>query len=529
MQFTPELLVDLNPPTLVGTNIVDNKGGGPAQKNNMVTYTVTFSEDMDASSVDASDFEVVGSAPSTIGTVIETAPGVFSVQVTPTDTGTMQLQVMAFADLRDLAGLALDTTTAIADDTILTVNPDTTAPAPDPMTWVIAPRATNSTTITMTATTASDGSGVEYFFECTAGGGNSSGWQVSPTYTDTGLSVETSYSYRVQARDLSPAQNTTGFSAIASATTAGIATMSYNVTAPAIDGQDIANYGPESYGDKWFTADPGTEQAKGQTFATGATPALLKGVTYRALGTTPTKTYTIRVGTVSGTTFSQIRSFVATQSEPWYDGEYVTWTFANPVLLAPNTLYGIDIGMTSSTSPWQDGIPYLNLTGNTYAGGVRYGAVEYGTNLDMRPDDRVFHLDIGNPTAGYADWSGGLAADIDSNGDGVENGVAWALGAANPNANAIGLLPAIDNTTDPTYVRFTFNRSDAANDDPNTAISVEYGNDLVGWTTAVDDNDNVEIEVTPGTPTDAVVVKLKRSTLGASGTIFARLKVVVTP
>jgi hypothetical protein len=133
------------------------------------------------------------------------------------------------------------------------------------------------------------------------------------------------------------------------------------------------------------------------------------------------------------------------------------------------------------------------------------------------------------PTGGYADWSGGAAADIDTNGDGVENGVAWALGAADPNANAIGLLPALDNTTDPTYLLFTFNRSDEANDDPNTAITVEYGNDLVGWTTAVDDNNNVEIEVTPGTPTDAVVVKLKRSTLGATGKIFARLKVVVTP
>jgi hypothetical protein len=530
MRFTPEILVDITPPMLAGTNIVDNKGGGPAQKNNMVTYTVTFSEDMDASSVDASDFEVVGSAPSTIGTVIETAPGVFSVQVMPTDTGTLQLQVKALADLRDLAGLALDTTAAIADDTILTVNPDTTAPAPDPMTWATAPRAVNSTSITMTATTASDGSGVEYFFECTAGGGNSSGWQSSPTYTDTGLSVLTSYSYRVQARDLSPAQNPTGFSAVASATTAGIATMSYNVSAPAVDGQDIANFGPESYTDKWFVPEPGDVQARGQTFTTGATPSLLKAITYRALGTTPTKTYTIRLGTVSGLVFSQIRSYVATQSDTWFDGEYVTWTFATPVLLDPNTVYGIDISMDSSTSPYQEGIPYLNITGNTYAGGSRYNWEVNGTNVNLTPgNDRVFHLDIGNPTAGYADWSGGAAADIDSNGDGVDNGVAWALGAANPNANAIGLLPALDNTTDPTYLRFTFNRSDAANDDPNTAITVQYGSDLVGWTTAVDDNDNVEIEVTPGTPTDAVVVKLKRSTLGVAGRIFARLKVVVAP
>jgi hypothetical protein len=128
----------------------------------------------------------------------------------------------------------------------------------------------------------------------------------------------------------------------------------------------------------------------------------------------------------------------------------------------------------------------------------------------------------------YDTWSGGAAADIDSNGDGVYNGVAWALNAPDPNANAIGLLPILDNTSDPTYVIFKFNRSDLANDDANTTIAVEYGNDLVGWTTAVDDNDNVDIIVNPGSPTDEVLVKLKRSTLAAGGRIFARLNVVVT-
>ena len=33
--------------------------------------------------------------------------------------------------------------------------------------------------------------------------------------------------------------------------------------------------------------------------------------------------------------------------------------------------------------------------------------------------------------------------DEDKNGDGVENGIAFLLGAANPNADATGLLPAI--------------------------------------------------------------------------------------
>jgi hypothetical protein len=97
--------------------------------------------------------------------------------------------------------------------------PDTTPPSPDPMTWQTAPYATSSSSISMTATTATDVSGVEYYFECTSGGGNSSGWQDSSTYEDTGLTASTQYCYRVQARDKSVNQNATGFSGELCATT----------------------------------------------------------------------------------------------------------------------------------------------------------------------------------------------------------------------------------------------------------------------------------------------------------------------
>jgi hypothetical protein len=71
----------------------------------------------------------------------------------------------------------------------------------------------------MTATTAFDDSGVEYYFTCTAGGGHDSGWQDSPTYEDTGLDPDTEYTYTVRARDKSPNQNLTGSSQAKSATT----------------------------------------------------------------------------------------------------------------------------------------------------------------------------------------------------------------------------------------------------------------------------------------------------------------------
>jgi hypothetical protein len=77
------------------------------------------------------------------------------------------------------------------------------------------------TTIIMTATTASDSSGVEYYFDETTGnpGGTDSGWQDETTYVDTGLNPDTTYTYTVTARDKSPAQNETEASTAESATT----------------------------------------------------------------------------------------------------------------------------------------------------------------------------------------------------------------------------------------------------------------------------------------------------------------------
>ena len=78
--------------------------------------------------------------------------------------------------------------------------------------------------IVMTAATAYDPSGVDYYFTCTAGSGHDSGWQSSATYTDTGLTPG-SFSYTVKTRDRSPAQNPSTPSAAASATISATPTV----------------------------------------------------------------------------------------------------------------------------------------------------------------------------------------------------------------------------------------------------------------------------------------------------------------
>ena len=106
------------------------------------------------------------------------------------------------------------------DEVTITVNPDTQPPSPDP-TWASPPSATGTSSISMTATTVYDPSGVEYYFEEVSGnpGGSDSGWQESTSFTDTGLNADTTYTYRVRARDKSANQNVTSWSSPAAATT----------------------------------------------------------------------------------------------------------------------------------------------------------------------------------------------------------------------------------------------------------------------------------------------------------------------
>ena len=95
---------------------------------------------------------------------------------------------------------------------VVLVDPDFTPPMPDPMTWQTEPYESGAGRVTMKATTAVDNAGtVQYYFDCVSGGGHDSGWQSSPTYTDTYV-TQLVNSYRVKARDNSDYLNETGWS-----------------------------------------------------------------------------------------------------------------------------------------------------------------------------------------------------------------------------------------------------------------------------------------------------------------------------
>lgn len=96
---------------------------------------------------------------------------------------------------------------------------DHNPPTPNPMTWAVLPNQTSATSIAMAASPATDDtSGVEYYFECIDDGTNS-GWKTGSTWEDTTCLPETTYTYRVKARDTSAWLNETGWSTEESATT----------------------------------------------------------------------------------------------------------------------------------------------------------------------------------------------------------------------------------------------------------------------------------------------------------------------
>jgi len=241
--------------------------------------------------------------------------------------------IIDLLDLAVLAELFLSNSESYAPDcsTLIT---DPYAPTPDPMTFATPPNATGATSIAMVATTATDVSGVDYYFTCTAGGGHDSVCQASATYEDTGLSPETTYTYTVKARDLSDDYNETAASGPASATT-----DKENVVLPA-NGGTLESFTSE-YGSGWVasdltdgvTSDDGWSSVKNPgiqefvySFRHGQNATLNEGVIYS--------------GTAEGQYFSK-------DVEVWTSADGINYTIAASGTLAnSNNSITLDLGDT---------------------------------------------------------------------------------------------------------------------------------------------------------------------------------------
>jgi hypothetical protein len=374
-------------PTLLPSSIVDNRDGDPVAIDDQVTYTVTFSKDMDDTTVTDEDFGNAGTSDITIDSVAEIGAGVFSVQVTPTTAGTLQLKVKALAELLDEEDPAnsLDTASAILDDTTIIVD------------------------------------------------------NIAPTLASTDI----------------------------------------------VDDQGGSS------------VDPDTLVTYTVTFSEDMDESTVTAADFDNAGTAPV----------------DITIVIIDESDPD----------------APDPIPGV---FSVEVTPTGGGTLQLSIKQDAILKDVA------GNSLDTTSallDDTTITVNgtVSNP---YDTWSGGDAFADDTNEDGLDNGLAWALGALNVNADATGLLPTFDNTSDPDYIIFTFRRSDEANDASDTAIVVEYGTTLAsnGWVSAVHDGSDVIIietdnhySVSPGI--DKVEVKLKRSTLASGGKLFARLRVEQAP
>lgn len=219
--------------------------------------------------------------------------------------------------------------TVTAHDVVASI-PDSTAPTPNPMVFFVDPAPISDNTISMTASNAVDNAyGLEYYFQCTSGPGNDSGWQESATYTDTGLQSGQVYAYRVTVRDTSPNQNVTVPSAPVSTSTPGVDT-----TAPSPDPMQIFSSEVNSSSSITLTATNATDASNIEYYFTALSDGAedsgwQSSPTYTDFGLLPGTAYEY---TVQARDLSAATNYTAVSS-PY---EIVTKSETSAIRIIPN-------------------------------------------------------------------------------------------------------------------------------------------------------------------------------------------------
>ena len=246
--------------------------------------------------------------------------------------------------------------------------PDTNPPTPNPSTWATAPHATGTTSISMTATTASDpgGNGVQYYFHCLTTGGHDSAWQASATYQDTGLSPNTLYSYQVRTRDQSANQNMGSYSTTASATTQQVVDTNPPTPNPSTWATAPHATGTTSISMTATTAsDPGGNgvQYYFHCLTTGGhDSAWQASATYQDTGLSPNTLYSYQVRTRDQSANQNMGSYSTTASATTQQVVDTNPPTPNPSTwaTAPHATGTTSISMTATTAsdPGGNGVQY---------------------------------------------------------------------------------------------------------------------------------------------------------------------------
>lgn len=148
---------------------------------------------------------------------------------------------------------------------------------------------------------------------------------------------------------------------------------------------------------------------------------------------------------------------------------------------------------------------------------------------ELLVDGNTLKLNSTGGLSPYDTWAGGAVFGGDENGDGVSNGLAFLLGAANPSESALNKLPAITQSGGGLLMTFSMRNESARG---GATLSLQHSSDLGisdAWTSvAVPDTNSgpvsgVTFTVTPGESLNTVQATISASQ-AAGGKLFGRLQ-----
>ena len=515
---------DGTPPTV--DSFANNKSGGVIYDNDSVIYTVTFNEAMNASTIEVGDFGNSASATATItvDSVSQISENIYEVVVSPTSTGMIQLQVNASANLEDVAGNGLDTSASVEDPT--TIN--------------VIPFVSNSASLELDfqETVASE----EFNDVDNTWGDTTPGrfWHISVNPNNVGYA---SYIALDASNNAIPpyirsfSNPVEGWSFIGGGTNGDLTVSEESgglISWTTTDETDPISNTFDSFGMNqkkfWNATDPGSDfNLPADETEEGVTTQDKQVTGYRSFGQA---TATIDVsGLSSGKVIIFYGAFSAT---PQVDAILRDSSGLEPdIVLAELHLNG---DFANRTEYYAAEVDFA--TDGVYDT-IVHNYLQPGGEPDGSGNGRSGGIAVLGEGSGYGSWANGPFAGtltdststLDFDGGGLDTGIEWVVGGDPTDGSDDADVAPTFSSDDETSFNFIYRISDEASEDPNTTVLVEYGDDLVGWTTASDNDGTIEIITADGTGADEgfniVTVQIDRS-LALDAVLFARLNVVVT-